>query len=427
MKYDQEMTSDPQTRFRRITMTPPAYRYDGAPLMRWAASGLMSLTGPAKGTPSIINRDIAGRIDALREWIAMLAADAGTELNVSSVLVIGRAALMGLSRQGAMSCNGSAQMMRAADGWFVLNLARPDDFDLLPALFDGRISGRSWEDVKRATASASAVQLARTAHALGLPAAIVGESHAGPPIAMTALDRFAPAGRKRPLAIDLTSLWAGPLCGHILTRTGARVIKVESIGRPDAARRGCPAFFAILNNGKEMMRLDFQKPADIARLRDLLIRADIVIEASRPRALEQFGLSVDRIAADNPGMIWASITGHGRDAHNAMRVGFGDDAAAAAGLVVWRDDEPCFIGDAIADPIAGLMTAAAILSARRQGGGWLIDVSLRAAAAWVSDAPPIPRARDTHVTEATGGAFLVDPQGGRYPIRTPAAVMAGDL
>ena len=159
------------------------------------------------------------------------------------------------------------------------------------------------------------------------------------------------------IVVDLSALWAGPLCGDLLARTGATVVKVESTQRPDGARRGPTEFFDLLNGRKQSVALDFQSHAGVRILHDLVQHADVVIEASRPRALAQFGLDgPDLVRAGGP-QVWVSITGHGRDGDAANRVAFGDDAAAAGGLVVWRDGIPLFCADAIADPLTGLTAA----------------------------------------------------------------------
>ena len=190
---------------------------------------------------------------------------------------------------------------------------------------------------------------------------------------------------KRFLAIDLSSLWAGPLCGHLLTRIGCRVIKVESTSRPDGARFGSPTLFERLHHGQEFLSLDFASAGDRGRLCDLILSADLVIEGSRPRALQRLGIDRDAIMARRPRLVWVSITAHGR---GSDRVGFGDDAAAAAGLLAWdRAGRPVFVGDAIADPIAGLTATSCAMEALLRGAGGCIDVSLSGAAAWVAGAP----------------------------------------
>ena len=109
-------------------------------------------------------------------------------------------------------------------------------------------------------------------------------------------------------------------------------------------------------------------------LRRLIADADVVIEASRPRALEQLGVRADEHVAR--GAVWISITAYGREGSSGVRAGFGDDVSVAAGIVAGSPDEPCFCADAIADPIAGLHAAVAALAVMRRGGGCLVDVSM---------------------------------------------------
>src|SRR5207249_665918 len=101
----------------------------------------------------------------------------------------------------------------------------------------------------------------------------------------------------RPLVVDLSSLWAGPLCGHLLQALGARVIKVESSQRPDGARFGPKNFFDLLNANKDCVALNLSIAEGREQLRQLLLRADIVIEASRPRALRQMNIVAEDIIA----------------------------------------------------------------------------------------------------------------------------------
>jgi crotonobetainyl-CoA:carnitine CoA-transferase CaiB-like acyl-CoA transferase len=79
--------------------------------------------------------------------------------------------------------------------------------------------------------------------------------------------------------------------------------------------------------------------------------------------------------------LWVSITAYGRRGASGARVGFGDDAAAAGGLVAWSRDEPVFCSDAVADPLTGLTAAARALQALQDGGRWLLDVAMAGVAA----------------------------------------------
>jgi crotonobetainyl-CoA:carnitine CoA-transferase CaiB-like acyl-CoA transferase len=177
------------------------------------------------------------------------------------------------------------------------------------------------------------------------------------------------------LVADLSSLWAGPLCGQLLARAGAVVVKVETPRRPDGTRSGAPAFFDWMNVGKLSYAVDFDDARDAVRR--LLGAADIVIEGSRPAGLRRRKLSADDVPARS-GRIWLRIKGY-RDQPD--RPAFGDDAAVAGGLVGAAADGPVFCGDAIADPLSGLEAARAVGESLRRGGGEVIDVSMAQVAA----------------------------------------------
>ena len=188
------------------------------------------------------------------------------------------------------------------------------------------------------------------------------------------------------LVADLSSLWAGPLCGQLLARAGAVVVKVESPSRPDGTRSGEPAFFDWMNFGKLSYAIDFDHDGDA--LRQLLSTADIVIEGSRPAALRRRELSADDVPG-RAGRIWLRIRGYRGQPH---RSAFGDDAAVAGGLVGAGTQGPVFCGDAIADPLSGLEAARAVGQSLRRGGGEVIDVSMAQVAARYA---ALPRASST--------------------------------
>jgi hypothetical protein len=363
---------------------------------RWARSGLALLTGDA--APLFPRRDYAGRLEGL-------AGQAGLDMRVFGE----RAAELGLGRRGQVSANGAARLIEASDGWLAVNLARPDDVEAVPAWIGCALDDDPWAALKAAARLRSASDLAEAGQELGVPCAVVGsagdrQQQARGPEPGHRLTRLA-AGRgeaiRRPLVIDLSSLWAGPLCAQRLGLAGARVVKVESAGRPDAARQGPRAFFDRLHAGHESVVLDFTTAEGRGQLSRLVARADLVIEASRPRALEQLGIEPEAAFAGNPGLVWVSLTAYGRTGPWRDRVGFGDDTAAAAGLVAWdAAGRPMFVGDALADPVAGAMAAAAALQALADGGGMLVDVALREAAALIAAADPTPEGQ---WGEAVGG------------------------
>jgi crotonobetainyl-CoA:carnitine CoA-transferase CaiB-like acyl-CoA transferase len=185
--------------------------------------------------------------------------------------------------------------------------------------------------------------------------------------------------------VDFTALWAGPLCAHLLGRAGARVVAVEGRGRPDGARTGDPRLHDELHRGHQRVVADFTSRDGRRRIHDLVASADVVLEASRPRALTAIGLDPAGFAATRAGRTWVSITGYGREGPGSGRVAFGDDAAVAGGLV-GRDIEggPVFCADAVADPVTGMLAGVAALASMAAGGGHLVDCSMAAASAFVN-------------------------------------------
>jgi hypothetical protein len=304
-----------------------------------------------------------------------------------------RAALMGLWRRGGTSCGGSCRLLAARDGWLAVSLPRGEDLELVPAWLELDSVPAStpglWSAVKEAIAGRDPDELLARSTLLGLPVSRVGEE-----AATAAVTRYvhgsAPARALGDvLIVDLSALWAGPLCGDLLAGAGATVVKVESTARPDGARRGPRPFFDLLNGHKRSVALDFTSNEGVRALRLLVQRADVVIEASRPRALEQFGIhAADAVRGDGP-QVWISITGHGRTGDAGARVGFGDDAAAAGGLVVWHGQQPLFCADAVGDPLTGLTAAGACLEALAQGVRCVLDVSMAGVCAGLAG-PTLP-------------------------------------
>jgi hypothetical protein len=374
----------------------PSVAEPSAEVAAWAASGAMALTGRADGPPLGPPAGLVPKLHALAARLAVGARALGGSVTLDPLALLGeRAALTGLGRRGTTSCGGATRLLRARDGWLALTLARPDDVDLLPAWLD--LAGPPpdpWAAAEAGLVARSAEELVHRARWLGLPVAWLARGGAVVPEAPDARDEaLGDAPRARDLTgtvvVELGSLWAGPLCGSLLGRAGAEVIKVESTRRPDGARAGPAALFDLLNGGKRSVALDLTTGDGARALQALVARADVVIEASRPRALEQLGIDAAAlVVADGP-QVWVSITGHGRRGPARDWVAFGDDAAVAGGLVAWDDEGPVFCADAVADPVTGLAAAVAALEALAGGGRHLLDVPLVAVAAHLAG-PTLP-------------------------------------
>ena len=349
--------------------------------------------------------------------LGRLVPSAPLRLHAGSLLME-RAQLSGLSFEDGRAPGGACRLLPTRDGVLAVNLPRHSDWDLINAWLESSLEAWTWADIADAVRSRKLAPLIARSRALGMAVAAsvavgAGEGEGGdgaenveeaPRIVST--DRMQPGhesrspalsprsplqithgleatpdrrSRERPLVVDLSSLWAGPLCGHLLHLAGARVIKVESRSRHDGARSGNPAFYRVLNQGKRSIALELGTRQGRQSLQHLIDRADVVIDASRPRALEQLGFDAERQVASRPGLTWVSITGHGRRAPQSEWIAFGDDAGVAAGLTgVMRSATGTWqiAGDAIADPLTGIHAALAAWQSWLQGGSRMIALSL---------------------------------------------------
>lgn len=341
--------------------------------------GSAAAPGPARTAQP--GHGIIARAEArLSARIARWSQAMGRRVEPAPGLCAIRARLLGLPPPGRVSANGACRLIRAADGWLAVNLPRASDRDLVPALLGEDCgAGDPWPVLEAMLPHRPAQEVVVQAALLGLAVARVGEadggfagrSPGGPPGGGTHVP--SPSVRpweRAPRVADLSVLWAGPLCGALLAQAGCEVLKADTLQRPDTTAERSPAFDALLNGAKRRWRMDREDPADRVRLRELLAGADVVITNARPRALHWLE------GALPPGCLWIAIRAHADPA----RIGFGDDCAAAGGLVD-RQDGPLFLGDAVADPLTGLTAAAAAFRALALRQSGRVEVLLSAVAA----------------------------------------------
>lgn len=404
-----------------------------------AGSGIPALTGWPDGPPLVPPGPFADRLDRLA---ADLAAESG-RLGRSVALdwgraLTGRAALLGLYRRGTTSANGACRLLRTRDGWAAVNLPRRQDRVaaaalVAPAGIDRVDPEDPWEAVSRGVARLGGRSLVDQAALLGVAAAVLrrpplpagARGQPDTPLDAVHVSRLWPRGRRRSLSnvrvLDLSSMWAGPLATRILAAAGAAVVKVELRGRPDGTR-AVPELYRWLHPGdQELVTIDVGTVPGRRKLRTLIAAADVVVESSRSRALAQLGAGPDDVAP-KAGRIWVAITGYGRGGEAGLRVGFGDDAAVGGGLVAWDSEgHPVFCGDAIADPVTGMVAARAVMRAVAGGGGVLLDVALSSAAAWLAATPAWGRAPARPVAVRSPGGWSLRDGLHAVEVRDPVA------
>lgn len=326
---------------------------------------------------------VAPALAQLSAEIARLSAELGNRVDVAAIGATDRRGQLKLRAPGRFSANRACGLVRAGDGWIAVNLARDEDRELIPAWLGCGPDEDAWAALAREARGRTAADLIDGAVLLGLPAGRVGEARAdrlAPPTLQLGAPRRGSGGRLR--VVDLSALWAGPLCGAVLAAMGAEVTKIESVRRPDPTRTSTPDFFRRLNGHKRELQLDFAADDDRARLHDAIGSAAVVITSARPRAFAGLRIEPEAIFAANPSLVWVAITGYGWTGAAGQRVGFGDDTAAAGGLLRWTaKGEPRFAGDALSDPVTGLAAAMGALQGLATGGGVLVDAAMARSAA----------------------------------------------
>lgn len=188
--------------------------------------------------------------------------------------------------------------------------------------------------------------------------------------------------------LDLTRALAGPFCTMILGDLGADVIKVEPTGG-DMIRnwgpfdRGTSAYYLSGNRNKRGIAVNFRDPRALDMLRNLAVQCDVVAENFRPGAVEAMGLGYDGLAALNPRLIYASVTGFGRTGPAGNRPGFDQIAQGYSGLMSVTgaaESGPMRVGVAIGDQTAGMWCAIGVLAAiaerNTSGKGRRVETSL---------------------------------------------------
>lgn len=193
--------------------------------------------------------------------------------------------------------------------------------------------------------------------------------------------------------LDLTRVRSGPTCVRQFADWGADVIKIET--PVDTAQLGGPrsgADFQNLHRNKRSLTLNLKSDAGLAAFKKLAKTADVIVENFRPGVKKRLGIDYETLSADNPGLVYASISGFGQDGPLAARPGFDQIAQGMGGLmsITGKPGEgPMRVGIPIADLCAGLFAAQGILIAlmerAKSGKGQWIQTSLLQAQVFMLD------------------------------------------
>jgi crotonobetainyl-CoA:carnitine CoA-transferase CaiB-like acyl-CoA transferase len=195
------------------------------------------------------------------------------------------------------------------------------------------------------------------------------------------------------LVADLSRILAGPYATMLLADLGAEVIKVEGPKGDDTrtwqppVRDGVATYYLGINRNKRSIALDFRDSADAVLARELVARSDIVVENFRPGGLARYGLDYESVAAQNPQIIYASISGFGSGEKGAALPGYDLIVQAISGLMSLTGDPdgPAYrAGISVFDVMAGLHATIGVLSALHKrhetGRGQHVEVNLLSSA-----------------------------------------------
>jgi len=184
--------------------------------------------------------------------------------------------------------------------------------------------------------------------------------------------------------LDLTRLLPGPHATQLLAQLGAEVIKIEDPQGGDYARSLSPALFDQVNRGKASITLDLRQAEDVEAFKGLVAEADVVIESFRPGVMERLGCGYDTLAAINPKLVYAALTGYGQTGPLADAAGHDLNYLSLAGVldqVGSAGGPPAISNVQIADLAGGALTCtvgvlSAVIGARASGQGSFVDSAM---------------------------------------------------
>ncbi|WP_284984510.1 CaiB/BaiF CoA-transferase family protein [Arthrobacter sp. efr-133-TYG-118] len=211
------------------------------------------------------------------------------------------------------------------------------------------------------------------------------------PIPLTAPSGEASGGALKDLVVlDLTRILSGPFATMTLADLGADVIKIEQPGQGDDTRQWGPpfqgeeaAYFLSVNRNKRSLAVDLKSAEGLAAVRQLALKADVLVENFRPGTAARLGLGYQDLSTENPALVYASISGYGQTGPDALRAGYDAIAQARSGIMSVTgeaDGPPVRVGVSSADLVAGMWATIGILAAlhekKRTGSGQWVDISL---------------------------------------------------
>jgi formyl-CoA transferase len=237
--------------------------------------------------------------------------------------------------------------------------------------------------------------------------------------------------------LELGQLLAGPFCGQLLGDFGAEVIKCEDPGKGDPMREwgrekphGLSLWWPVVARGKKSVTLNLRSPKGQELFRDLVRRADVVVENFRPGTLERWGFGFDALSALNERLVLTRVTGFGQDGPYASRAGYGAIGEAMGGLRYVCGDPSTppsrmgiSIGDALAGTFAAYGTVLALFARERTGRGQVVDSAIYEAVLAMMESLVPEYALGRYIRERTGATLPNVAPSNVYPTADGALVL----
>ncbi|MCC7484752.1 MAG: CoA transferase [Burkholderiales bacterium] len=241
---------------------------------------------------------------------------------------------------------------------------------------------------------------------------------------------MANTSRRLPLAgvrvVDFTQVVAGPYCTMMLADMGAEVVKIERAGHGDDLRRTVPYrgreghqdYFNALNRSKKSVALDLKDDEQRAIALRLIAKADVAVENFSPGTVDRLGVGWEAVRESNARLVYCSLSGFGQTGPYRNRLALDPIIQAVSGIMSvtgFTDGEPTMVGAPLADVIAGMFAAYAIVNALRlvtdAGGGQYIDLSMQDA---------LLASVGTRMGETLQASIAPPRLGNENPLRVPA-------
>ncbi|MEM6908180.1 MAG: CoA transferase [Pseudomonadota bacterium] len=236
--------------------------------------------------------------------------------------------------------------------------------------------------------------------------------------------------------IEMGQLIAGPFCGQLMADHGAEVIKIEPPKVGDAMRnwgQGIPLWFSVVARNKKSITLNLREKEGQAIVRQLVAKADFLLENFRPGTLERWNLGWEELSSINKALIMIRVSGYGQTGPYSKRAGYGGIGEAMGGMryIAGEPDRPpsragLSIGDSLAATYACLGALMALNHRHQTGVGQVVDSAIYEAVLAMMESTVPEYTVAGHIRERTGSILPKVAPSNVYPTKDGSVLVAGN-